>query len=477
MSGELGDDVTRADLWDEVADERQRLADEREQLADEREQLANERERLADAQERLLDERYAVLESYGVVDGPDGEMAHAEAESRVARAQARLERAVAERDRAQLGLDREALSRARRAADAERGARHGLDASDDGGWSNERRAFVAAERDHLADVREGSQDDRDEFAHRRDQADDERDRAAHRREREIEALESLSGRAATPVRSDLAQVRDEAIRQRRVAARARQRAAGDRDRRRKHASRTTLAPSSLGPLLAAEFVGITQELFASPNLGRTVDRVLHFALDCLPAYEAAGVALSGGALPTLSVATDPVAEQLDAIQIETGQGPAILAMESSDPVHATAFDPWPTFAPSADQLGINGVLAYGLSVPRDGIWHPLGVLTFYSESPVDPDEETRELGSMLAIYLAVAAGLERDRQDLSRREAALHRALDTRDVIGQAKGILMERQRIPAGEAFDILRRTSQRLNLRLNQIAAELAETGELPA
>ena len=115
-------------------------------------------------------------------------------------------------------------------------------------------------------------------------------------------------------------------------------------------------------------------------------------------------------------------------------------------------------------------------MPRDGLWHPLGAFTLYSEEASVPDAEAVELGAILAAYLAVAAGLERDRTDLSRREAAIHRALSTRDVIGQAKGILMERQRVPAGQAFDILRRASQRLNVKVHEVAARLAETGRLP-
>jgi len=68
------------------------------------------------------------------------------------------------------------------------------------------------------------------------------------------------------------------------------------------------------------------------------------------------------------------------------------------------------------------------------------------------------------------------RDAADRREAALHRGLSTRDVIGQAKGILMERQCLTAGDAFDILRRASQRLNRKLTDVAEHLAETGELP-
>ena len=58
----------------------------------------------------------------------------------------------------------------------------------------------------------------------------------------------------------------------------------------------------------------------------------------------------------------------------------------------------------------------------------------------------------------------------------LQLALETRDVIGQAKGILMERFRITAEEAFDRLRTASQHTNRRLNALAADLAATGQWP-
>jgi AmiR/NasT family two-component response regulator len=57
----------------------------------------------------------------------------------------------------------------------------------------------------------------------------------------------------------------------------------------------------------------------------------------------------------------------------------------------------------------------------------------------------------------------------------LHDALSSRDVIGQAKGILMERLRITPEDAFDALRRSSQELNVKLRQIAESIAETGAL--
>jgi ANTAR domain len=56
----------------------------------------------------------------------------------------------------------------------------------------------------------------------------------------------------------------------------------------------------------------------------------------------------------------------------------------------------------------------------------------------------------------------------------LQQALLSRDVIGQAKGILMERLKVTPEDPFDLLRRSSQHLNLKLRDVARGLTETGE---
>jgi hypothetical protein len=275
-------------------------------------------------------------------------------------------------------------------------------------------------------------------------------------------------------RSDVSFTREVASRQRRSAALNRRGATADRAEARGRVA--SFFPNLYGPRLVAEFIDLTRELFASQQLSEVADRTLGFALDCLPSCVAASVTIVTSGQPTLRIATNATAEQLDTFQLQNVQGPTAEALNSPEPVHAATLTPWPELARLAANLGVEGVLAYALSVPRDDMWHPLGVLACYAADSTALDPEVVDLGSVLAAYLSVAAGLDHDRTDLKRREAALHRALSTRDVIGQAKGILMERQRIPAGQAFDILRRTSQRLNLRLHEVAARLTETGEVP-
>ena len=65
---------------------------------------------------------------------------------------------------------------------------------------------------------------------------------------------------------------------------------------------------------------------------------------------------------------------------------------------------------------------------------------------------------------------------LREETAHLLKAIESRDVIGQAKGILMERQKVTATEAFEELRQASQQANIKLVDIARELAESGEWP-
>jgi AmiR/NasT family two-component response regulator len=107
----------------------------------------------------------------------------------------------------------------------------------------------------------------------------------------------------------------------------------------------------------------------------------------------------------------------------------------------------------------------------------LGSLNLYGGRPGAFSETDQDFASILAAYMAVAAAMSHRRDEVDRREAALHRGLSTRDVIGQAKGILMERQRLSAGAAFDVLRGASQRLNRKVADVARHLADTGELPS
>ena len=92
------------------------------------------------------------------------------------------------------------------------------------------------------------------------------------------------------------------------------------------------------------------------------------------------------------------------------------------------------------------------------------------------DEAARAFGAVFAAHASLAlAGAELHEHDLATADD-LRTVLETRDVIGQAKGILMATQHIDDTAAFDLLRETSSRTNRKLRSVAEDVTHTGSLP-
>jgi len=131
----------------------------------------------------------------------------------------------------------------------------------------------------------------------------------------------------------------------------------------------------------------------------------------------------------------------------------------------TREDRWPDFTRRALDLGIRSMLSFQLYVAED----TLGALNLYSDQAAAFTDESENIGLLFAAHAALAMAGARNHDDLTR-------ALSMRDLIGQAKGILMERHRLTADQAFALLVRASQRTNTKLTDIARNLADTGSLP-
>ena len=101
--------------------------------------------------------------------------------------------------------------------------------------------------------------------------------------------------------------------------------------RRSRGRAVSFMPDAYGPCLAAEFLDLTRELFASQQLSEIADRALRFALECLPGYVAASVTIVHGGVATLRTATDLVAEQLDLRRVRPRSGYAALQSRHPPP--------------------------------------------------------------------------------------------------------------------------------------------------
>lgn len=160
---------------------------------------------------------------------------------------------------------------------------------------------------------------------------------------------------------------------------------------------------------------------------------------------------------------------LDTAQYETGQGPCLDAAYEHRTVRVDDFateQRWPKFCQRARELGAGSLLSLQLFVRGDN----MAALNLYSSQAGAFADESEQIGLIFASHAAVAlAG--------ARTQEPLRIAVDSRDIIGQAKGILMERFKITADEAFRVLTKASSESNMKLRDVAERFAGTGQGPS
>ena len=231
--------------------------------------------------------------------------------------------------------------------------------------------------------------------------------------------------------------------------------------------------AEVGPL-AGEFVRLAENLLTATTVHGVLDRVVNAARVAIPGADLVSVTLATETGYTTPVHTDDMALKLDEVQYRLGEGPCVEATRtpglgltfSADLAQGVQF---PNFGPAAAEIGVHSVLAVGLFPDRDN--DRFGALNVYAFEAGGLDELDRDLALILAAHAstALAATLATTAAELE--SAQLRQALQSRDVIGQAKGILMERRGISADEAFDVLRRASQSLNIKLTTVAQTLVD------
>ena len=205
---------------------------------------------------------------------------------------------------------------------------------------------------------------------------------------------------------------------------------------------------------------------ASP---RSVEDVLSdvtaTALELIEGAEAAGVLLlsKGGKFESVAGTSD-LPHRLDALQVKYGEGPCVQAALDELIVRTDDFREerrWPLYSAAVVEIGVFSGLSFKLYTSD----RTAGALNLFSFKPSAFDAEAETIGAVLAAHAAAAIMA-------SRQEEQLESALSTRDRIGQAKGIIMERYGVDDVRAFDMLRRLSQDSNTRLIDVAQRVIDT-----
>lgn len=201
------------------------------------------------------------------------------------------------------------------------------------------------------------------------------------------------------------------------------------------------------------------------SIEETLQAIVDAARDSVPGFDQVGISTlhKSGKVETRA-ATGKLVHQLDELQYDLGEGPCVDTLRETDVVVAPRIrhdQRWPRYVPAAVELGLRSQLAVRLYLDDRGT---LGGLNLYSTTSDEVEPESEATAELFAAHAAIALGNARQRE-------TLNEALQSRKVIGQAIGIVMERYEMNEDRAFAFLVRASSHANIKVRDVAQELVD------
>jgi GAF domain-containing protein len=225
------------------------------------------------------------------------------------------------------------------------------------------------------------------------------------------------------------------------------------------------------PFLSPALSELAGLLLATESFTELVQGVAELAVRTVDPVMTCGITLTDQGRVFTVAAADELAIQLDEQQYELDTGPCLQALDTGEVVDApdlgteSRWAAYPTIAMGYGVLGVH-------SVPLIGAGKPVGVMNLYARTPNAFGALDRQLAALVAGQAAIAVTAALRHYDEVTLSDHLRIALSSRSVIDQAIGIVMAQQRGTPEQAFAALRTISQRRNIKLRVVAAELVET-----
>jgi GAF domain-containing protein len=211
------------------------------------------------------------------------------------------------------------------------------------------------------------------------------------------------------------------------------------------------------------------------SMESVLQTVADLARDVMPGRPETSVSVIINDKPSTVVSTGELATVCDESQYGRGYGPCLHAAttgELTEIADARAETRWRDYVQKAAEAGALSSLSVPLAI-GEGV---SAALNIYAREVNAFDDDSRSAATRFAPYAAVALANMHSYQDARKMADNLEVALQSRAVIDQAKGILMERYKLTADNAFQVLARASMTSNTKVRDIAEQLVRTGELP-
>jgi GAF domain-containing protein len=199
-----------------------------------------------------------------------------------------------------------------------------------------------------------------------------------------------------------------------------------------------------------------------------LDRIAQLAKRAIPGASEVSVTLLHGNNPQTAAFTGELAFSLDEMQYERGHGPCLDAADSTATLlvpDTGSEDRWPGWAGIAAQAGAHSSLSVGLPVHEQ----VTGALNVYATAPNAFDDDAITIAQTFAGFAAVGLANAHLYETQATLAGHMQRAMESRAVIEQAKGVIMGERRCTPDQAFAILTKMSQDTNRKLRDVATAL--------
>ena len=195
----------------------------------------------------------------------------------------------------------------------------------------------------------------------------------------------------------------------------------------------------------------------------TLEVIVRSAAEALPHFDHVGIGTKDGEEPMQTrAASSDLVRQLDDIQNTVGEGPCLESLQGTEVIvapHIHHEQRWPKYVPSAVAIGLQAQLAVRLHLDASGT---MGGLNLYSTSRDQIAADDITTAALFATHAAVALGKAHEVESLSH-------AVATRQLIGQAIGILMHQYSLDEKSAQAFLWRASSTSNVKVRDIAERI--------
>ena len=217
-------------------------------------------------------------------------------------------------------------------------------------------------------------------------------------------------------------------------------------------------------------------LLTEKTVEETLNLITEAAKLSFPHAMGSGVTLIDANARKISMAaSDPLVEQADELQYQLEQGPCLTAWATGETVvvdHIATDHRWPQWSQAVAPLAV----AACLSTPLGTKGESFGAVKVYADSPGAFSEASRRVLELLAAQATVLLEHAQTADSAQRISQDLAQALRSRDLVGMAKGLIMERENVPEVQALQILMKRATTAGTTLRDTAVAMVEAATLP-